>query len=462
MDITPLETKELPKPLKFSKLVGPSFIILGLGLGTGELILWPYLTSKFGMGIIWGAIIGITFQFFMNMEIERYALAHGESIFVGFARKLKKLPIWFVLSTFIPWVWPGTAAASAQILGHIMGIEKTYYIAIALLIMVGLALSLGRVVYKTQEFFQKYITIIGVPSIFILVIILARGIHWQALANGVIGIGDGYRFLPLGIPIASFLGALAYAGAGGNLNLSQSFYIREKGYGMGKYTGTMKGLLSGKTQNSKITGQKFEPTKDSIYLFNQWWKSINLEHFLVFWMTGALTISFLGLLAFITVYGKAGDTSNLNFIFLEAEKIKELIFPTAGVFFLIVAAITLFGTQLGVLDSTSRIISENIILYSNKLKEKDIPKVYYATLWTQILTGIIILSLGLREPMQLIITAAVLNAFAMFVHVGLTLWTNMTLLDKKIRPNVFRILIMLLAFVFYGGFSIYTLIQYIF
>ena len=156
MDITPLETKELPKPLKFSKLVGPSFIILGLGLGTGELILWPYLTSKFGMGIIWGAIIGITFQFFMNMEIERYALAHGESIFVGFARKLKKLPIWFVLSTFIPWVWPGTAAASAQILGHIMGIEKTYYIAITLLIMVGLALSLGRVVYKTQEFFQKY------------------------------------------------------------------------------------------------------------------------------------------------------------------------------------------------------------------------------------------------------------------------------------------------------------------
>jgi hypothetical protein len=122
MILRPLETKELPKPLPFSKLIGPSFIILGLGLGSGELILWPNLVSKFGMGIIWGAILGVTFQFFMNMEIERYALAHGESVFIGFARKLRWLSIWFILSTFIPWIWPGIATASATIIGSLFGI----------------------------------------------------------------------------------------------------------------------------------------------------------------------------------------------------------------------------------------------------------------------------------------------------------------------------------------------------
>ena len=114
MNLRPLNIKEFPKALPLKKLLGPSFILLGLGLGSGEVILWPFLASNFGLGIIWGAIIGITFQFFMNLEIERYALVNGESIFVGFARKLKWLPFWFIFSTFIPWIWPGIAASSAK------------------------------------------------------------------------------------------------------------------------------------------------------------------------------------------------------------------------------------------------------------------------------------------------------------------------------------------------------------
>ena len=109
----PLKVNILPPCPPLLKLLGPSFIILGLGLGSGEIILWPYLTSNYGMGIIWGALLGITFQFFMNMEIERYALAHGESVFVGLARELRWISFWFLLSTFIPWVWPGIIASSA-------------------------------------------------------------------------------------------------------------------------------------------------------------------------------------------------------------------------------------------------------------------------------------------------------------------------------------------------------------
>jgi len=96
MPLAAHKVKDLPKALSLKKLIGPSFIILGLGLGSGEVVLWPYLTSKFGMGIIWGAILGLTFQFFMNMEIERYALVRGESVFVGFARKVGWLPLWFL------------------------------------------------------------------------------------------------------------------------------------------------------------------------------------------------------------------------------------------------------------------------------------------------------------------------------------------------------------------------------
>ena len=115
-EIAPLGIADLPKPPPLKKLIGPSFILLGLGLGSGELILWPYLASNYGFGIIWGAVLGITLQFFINMEIERYTLVTGESIFVGLSRKFKKIaPMWFLISTFLPWIWPGIIASSASL-----------------------------------------------------------------------------------------------------------------------------------------------------------------------------------------------------------------------------------------------------------------------------------------------------------------------------------------------------------
>lgn len=60
------ETKLFPEPVSLKKLIGPSFIILALalalGLGSGEVILWPYLAANYGLGIAWGAILGITLK----------------------------------------------------------------------------------------------------------------------------------------------------------------------------------------------------------------------------------------------------------------------------------------------------------------------------------------------------------------------------------------------------------------
>src|SRR5690349_17644138 len=118
-----VKRSEFPEPLSLKKLIGPSFIILGVGLGSGELILWPYLASNFGLGIIWAAVLGISFQFFINMEIERYTLATGESIFVGLTRKFGTFtPIWFILTTLVPWMWPGIIASAAKLISAALGI----------------------------------------------------------------------------------------------------------------------------------------------------------------------------------------------------------------------------------------------------------------------------------------------------------------------------------------------------
>ncbi len=457
--LSPLEKNDLPEPLPLKSLVGPSFILLGLGLGSGELILWPYLSSNYGMGIIWGALLGITFQFFLNMEIARYTLVTGESVFVGLARKLGLFaPIWFILSTLVPWMWPGIIASSATLVAYALGIEYSKYIGIAFLVLIGAILSLGSVVYKTQEKLQKAIIMIGVPFVFILAFYFAKSNHWQDLAQGLIGKGDGFWFLPVGIPLATFLGAFAYAGAGGNLNLSQSLYVKEKGYGMGKYSGRITNILLGKKEDIKLEGTTFDVNDKNLSRFKIWWKRINLEHMLVFWATGALTMLVLSLLAYSTVFGREGLTTGINFVIEEGIVISQRTIPFLGTLFLGLSALMLFGTQFSVFGSTSRIMAENLcVLSKEKFKIQNLPKFFYAFLWIQIIAGIIIFLLGFTEPLTLVIIGAVLNAITMFIYSGLILWLNLTNLQKELRPGFLRIFAVAFAFVFYGTFSIFTI-----
>lgn len=454
--------KEMPEPPRFRTLLGPSFILLGLGLGSGEVILWPYLTANFGMGIIWAAVLGITLQFFINMEIERYSLVRGESIFVGFARKFKYAPIWFIFSTLAGFVWPGIVAAAAKLIGAVFGVTETHFIAIGMLLLMGLILTLGPVLYKTMEKFSMLLIGFGVPAIFVLTLYLTNTADWGVFANGLVGIGEGYNFLPVGIPIASFLAAFAFSGAGGNLNLAQSFYIKEKGYGMGKYGGRITSILTGKVEKIELTGTKFEMSSVNIARFEKWWNLINKEHLLVFWATGAFTICLLGLLSYSTIFGSVVPASGINFVIYEAVAIANSSLPIIGTLFLIVGGIMLFSTQMTVMDATSRIMSENLlILKRHTWQSSELPKIYYSFLWAQILFGILIFTTDFREPLALLTLEAVINAAAMFVHIGATLYLNLTSLEEEVRTSLPRALVMIFSFLFFGYFTFRTIISFL-
>jgi hypothetical protein len=456
--------KPFPPPLSLKKLIGPSFVILALGLGSGEVILWPYLASNYGLGIAWGALLGITFQYFINMEIERYALVKGESVFVGINRFWKLAPFWFIFSTFAGFGLPGIIAASAKVFASIIGIGDFRWIAIAFLIVIGLILSSGRTVYGMMEKLTRTIILIGVPFVFVLALILSRGVDWWSLAQGLVGHGVDYNFLPAGIALATFLGAFAYSGAGGNLNLTQSIYVKEKGYGMGKYAQKIAGLFrhAEKEEEIRLDGHDFEINKESEKNFSIWWKRIGIEHAIVFWFIGALSMLLLMLLSYATTYGIPGNAQGITFVINEGLQIGKILFPWAGTLFLLVVSIMLFQTQLGVMDSTSRIMAENAALAQMKWKKKKtvhLSKIYFSFLWAQIAFGIILFLLGATEPKTLIVLGACLNAVAMFVHTGLVAILNNWHLPKVFRPVLWRKILIGLIFVFFGVFSVVVLVD---
>ena len=442
--------------------MGPSFIILALGLGSGEVILWPYLTANFGLGIAFGALLGLSFQFFINMEIERYALAKGESVFVGLRQMFPWSSYWFIATTFIGFGIPGIVAASATLFAHLMGWQDFKWLAIGLLIFIGLILSTGKTVYEMMENITRTVLLIGSPLILILAVLLSQPSDFVALGKGLVGIGSDYFLLPTGIVLATFLAAFAYSGAGGNLNLTQSIYVKEKGYGMGIYAQKIAGLFRKKEeQEIKLLGEDFELNDENLANFRAWWKRINIEHLIIFWGIGLITISMLMLLSYNTVFKEGGfDKSDISFVIREGGIIGESLIPAIGIVFILAAAIMLFQTQLGVMDSNSRIMSENFALIKLGREGKiNLSRIYFYFLWAQIAFGIILFLLNFKQPLQLIVLGAVINAVAMFVHIGLVNWMNFKVLPKQIQASIGRKIILGIIFLFFGVFSIITIIS---
>ncbi len=80
---------DLPEPLPIRQVIGPSVLLLAGAIGSGEFVLWPYIVSQVGLAVVWLVVIGVLTQYFLNMEIERYTLATGETAVTGFTRLWK-------------------------------------------------------------------------------------------------------------------------------------------------------------------------------------------------------------------------------------------------------------------------------------------------------------------------------------------------------------------------------------
>jgi hypothetical protein len=107
-------------------------------------------------------------------------------------------------------------------------------------------------------------------------------------------------------------------------------------------------------------------------------------------------------------------------------------------------------------------MSENlVILNPDKFKVNMLSKYFYIFLWIQIIAGIAIFASGFTEPLTLVILGAVLNAFSMFIYSGLILFLNLGSFEKPLRPSWRRVFFVGFAFIFYGAFSLFTIIQFL-
>ncbi|HEV2845549.1 MAG TPA: Nramp family divalent metal transporter, partial [Thermoanaerobaculia bacterium] len=100
--------RDMPEPPpRFRQVIGPGIIAAGVGMASGEFILYPYIASQVGLVFVWAAFVGLATQYFLNMEIERYTIATGETALTGFSRYWRHWGLVFAIMAYFANIWPG-------------------------------------------------------------------------------------------------------------------------------------------------------------------------------------------------------------------------------------------------------------------------------------------------------------------------------------------------------------------
>ena len=180
--VPPLKEAELPGPQKsLFKMIGPGVEMAGLAIGSGELIMWPWITSVVGAQLLWAAAIGIFLLLWINIEVGRWAIVTGESPFTGMIRVIKIIVyLWvflIVVGKFLPgwaretgialrdliygpghssppWLW--TALVFAAVAAILFG-PRVIYTAVERCIMVLIVVIVVGLIYVVWEIGTKEI-----------------------------------------------------------------------------------------------------------------------------------------------------------------------------------------------------------------------------------------------------------------------------------------------------------------
>ena len=70
--------------------LGPGIVIAATGLGAGDLIAASVAGAKYGIAILWAAIVGALLKFTLNEGLARWQLATGTTLLEGWVRRLPR------------------------------------------------------------------------------------------------------------------------------------------------------------------------------------------------------------------------------------------------------------------------------------------------------------------------------------------------------------------------------------
>ncbi|MBI2301672.1 MAG: Nramp family divalent metal transporter, partial [Armatimonadetes bacterium] len=352
-----------PKELSFWKLAGPGAVLVGLSIGAGEIVVWPRLVAQHGEGIVWAAVLGVFIQLWINLEVGRWTVCTGESVFTGFRRLWLGTAPLFILFTILGWLAPGWARVSGSSLKALLvgpdgwGSDPAWTgITFALVVLV---LFGPKMVYQSVEKVIEVLVVIVVVGLICVAVAVGTGDSWRALGTGLLSVG----YVPAGLDVKKLFIAVVFAGAGGTANLFYTFYLRDKQIGMGARMPMLQNPLRGRSEAMPAAGFRFTETAENVARFRDWFRYVCQDQWLFFFFLNALTILLFIFGSLAVLYPQHIVPAEGRLIWDEAAVLGQVWGRFGTTVFLLVGFATLFSTQLALVDGVARSLSD--IVYTN-------------------------------------------------------------------------------------------------
>lgn len=452
-------------------IMGPAFIAVGDAFGSGEWLMIPAFTVRYGWGMAWAIWLLVACQTAYQVMWTRLIIAFGEIPAVFFSRLPggPKFWSWFVAINHAARVaWPGWAmgaatALAAIILGRIPGAADAPFVrsvaSIGFLIVLALLLF-GRKIATIIEWVMKVATaFIVISLLFVVVPLTVRADVLSEFAVGLVRIG----YIPPGVDALLLGGFVGYVGSAMAHNWYNVVYYRDKGYGMGSLIGYISGAVGGVKVFVSPIGKFPKPTPENVATFKKWVKIVSLDQWLTYFTfcTFAGTVPALiatSLLPRGTVLGGWGVAAHV------AEAFAAKVGPWGFYLISTIGLLILFTTQYMLSDNLSRNIIE--VLWSTnegvrKWAKGDIRRLYYMFLILYIMFATTIIWSGL-EPLLVLLISANVPHFMAFWAIPALIYINEKLLPPEYRAPRWNYVFLAIMFTFSSIIFVNVLLYYTF
>ena len=390
---------------RFRKWFANTFVFFGPGLllaitAAGEAGITEAIEigAHFGLALLWVVIITLLFKYAFTNGIARYTLATGQTIF----DVLPKLPgpknwgpVLVIVSYCLEMFAIGAMVLfAATFLDYLIpGVFSIFLLSITLLVA-ALALLRTHIYHKFEQIMAVIVLVMGISMIIVL---SAFPFTFEMIASGLI------PNIPTGSETA-ILAILGVVGSGLNLML-YSVWLKEK------------------TDKKELEGEGCYVRNEAF--FKKFIKSVNFDIALGFAIVALVTFGFmcLGYAGFAVSFMPHGVELNLNILITQVLYLFSSI-PFGTYLFLLFVAVIFFGSVVVGIDARAKALTRVVISMRENAGKTKIKsgRVYQFFIW--LFVAVILLSIGINQPMAVIRTSAVLCALLFGVFGFILIYVN--------------------------------------
>ena len=202
--------------------LGPGIVIAATGLGAGDLIAASVAGARYGMAVLWAAVIGALLKYALNEGLARWQLATGTTLLEGWVRRLPRFWSAYFFLYLVLWsfIVAGALMAATGLAVHalIPSIDvKTAGVAQSVIAVV--LVLFGR--YRLLEILMKFFIALMFAIVLYCAVVLKP--DWSNVIQGILvpRLPEGSLFFLFGV----------VGGVGGSVTLlSYGYWIRERGW----------------------------------------------------------------------------------------------------------------------------------------------------------------------------------------------------------------------------------------